>query len=157
MVQESDVKTKAKWRVMGIGAIFSGCVACSSLEKGGIDGISCPARAIEAKAVYIDVGYDDKGMPYVPGSQTCSVYPGTMITWRTKEGEVRPFEIAFKNETPAEIVNLGKRDSGQAIAGRYKYVITAKYVPRRQSYKYSIFANGHELDPEVIIESQTPP
>lgn len=125
---------------------------CETVDttKVGPDGIQCPIAPLAVNAVYIDIVYAADGTPSVAGAQTCGVQSGATITWRTKPGETRPFQLVFKEAHPAE--DDGKRDQGGVIGDRYKYRVIAEKVPARTSYKYGIRANGKEVDPEIIID-----
>lgn len=100
-----------------------------------------------AGAVYIQIGYDASGMPVV-NPDRCHVDPGTRVTWRGPDNDRRGFAIEFK---AASASDQGQgRIASEAAHDRSKASITARSA--RGSYAYSIWANGKELDPQIIID-----
>ena len=138
----------------GVAAMFAmtGCESMDTIDSTKIerDGIACPVASLPVNAVFIDIVYAADGMPSVRGPQECQVYSGTKITWRTVRGETRPFRLVFKKEHPAE--DDGKRDRGRIDGDRFKYTVVTEKVTTRIAYTYGIIANGHEVDPVVIID-----
>lgn len=97
--------------------------------------------------VYIQIGYAPSGMPVV-NPDRCHVDPGTRITWRGPDNDQRGFVIEFKAASASE---QGQgRIASEAGRDRSKASIVAKRA--RGSYAYSIWANGKELDPQIIID-----
>lgn len=107
------------------------------------DGTLCGADA--KNKVYLDIAYAGDGTPSVT-PVACRVVSDGRITWRTAKGETRPFEIVFKGESAGS-------DDGAGVEGdRYRKKLKAKKVDATSEFAYGIRANGHEVDPVIIID-----
>ena len=147
------MKLRTGWLVLALCAFGGGCGSYGETPKGepqddgGEDGVACRDQPREgAGRVYVDIAYGDDGTPGV-AADTCAVWPGTTIVWRTPSGEARPFEILFKGDAPGSPLyerGVGERD-------RYRASLTAPEVEAEMTYAYGIRANGRTLDPVIII------
>lgn len=107
------------------------------------DGTLCGTDA--KNKVYLDIAYAADGTPSVT-PVACRVVSDARITWRTAKGETRPFEIVFKGESAGS-------DDGAGVEGdRYRKKLKAKKVDATSEFAYGIRANGHEVDPVIIID-----
>lgn len=109
------------------------------------DGTRC-GDSVVAGPVYIDIAYAADGTPIDPGS--CTVAPGTDVTWRGPSGQPVQFEIRFKAAAPLDRGEPGVLPSA-ATGGRHK--VMRKVSGPKGRYNYGIEANGKELDPAIII------
>ncbi|QSX77236.1 hypothetical protein [Agrilutibacter solisilvae] len=110
------------------------------------DGESCAVPA-HGKKVYIDVAYDGSGRPSVTPDE-CEVDNGTAIVWRTAKDVKGAFEIEFEGESAAG-PGAPKRVRSEEKDARQKAQVTSENKVAR--YKYAIEANGHRVDPAIII------
>lgn len=109
------------------------------------DGKACSAQMDPTNndPVYIDIRLDGQGMPYAE-QRDCKVYSGTRVTWRSR---VR-FDIRFKGIAP--LADRGRAPLSSAEAyGVYK--IRVDVIGPVGTYPYGIEANGHVVDPAIII------
>jgi len=125
---------------------LAGCWMHGSSEPydASADGVPCGSSA--AGPVYIDIDYDNLGMPIDPGD--CSVVDGTQVTWRGPDGEPVGFKIQFKSAAP-----LASRERGELSSVEYggRYKVVRKINGPAGRYAYAIKANGKVLDPAIII------
>ena len=111
------------------------------------DGESC-AMPDHGKKVYIDVTYDGSGRPSVT-PDSCEVDNGTDIVWRTAQDVIVAFDIDFEGESAAG-PDAPKRTKSAESNKRQKVKLTSNNKVAR--YKYAIEANGHRVDPAIIIK-----
>ena len=112
-----------------------------------VDAARAPAARVGTQAVTIAIQYDRDGRPSaVPDS--CTVDEGAMITWLTAAGVTSPFTITGDRGHPAwgGGMQLPSHPSGDS----QEVKVNAHAAPGR--YKYGIKANGHVVDPEIIIK-----
>lgn len=110
-----------------------------NLDPKSIDVAGVPAGP---RQVEILIVYDAGGVPSAhPDPAEVGLHG--VITWRTKAGEVRPFQIVPKqgphqgmDSHPKQDYQELKRGAG-AVVGRFSYSITS---------------NGHTVDPDVVIK-----
>jgi hypothetical protein len=123
-----------------------GLAACQAPRtEPGDDGALCDTGA--KNKVYLDIAYAADGTPSV-NPASCTVVSEARITWRTAKGETRPFEIVFKGESAGS-------DDGAGVEGdRYRKKLKARKVDATSEFAYGIRANGHEVDPVIIIDPQ---
>lgn len=113
------------------------------------DGVPCADEAVAAAPrpgpVYIEVTYADDGMPRVEPVR-CAILDGTRVTWRGPRDEPVAFEVRFKQATPQ------MREQGALVSTSrdYRHRVE-RTLSRPGEYRYSVFANGKELDPAIII------
>jgi hypothetical protein len=118
-----------------------------TLDPSSIDTRVIPSGAARTK-VDIRIVYTANGTPSAdPDSAEVAV--NGVITWRTDPGEQRPFEIVSKQTS-----GPGPHPGGNSHpAGDHQELKRgAGSVPGR--YPYGIKANGHVIDPDVIIRPQ---
>lgn len=126
---------------------LAACQAPMTAIGDDADGDGDKCTTAPKKQVHLDIAYAADGMPSVT-PESCAVAPEGRITWRTAKGETRPFEIVFKGE-PA-----GKSEGAGVEGDRYRKKLKAKKVDVRTEFAYGIRANGHEVDPVIIIDPQ---
>ena len=109
---------------------------------------------------YIEVTYSANGTPVV-APESCKVKVGTAVTWRGPASDDTPFTLRFDGDPGS--VEKGKPPGGGhsmiampaslevvSESGLHQEVtITAENAG---DYKYDVDANGHSLDPHIIIE-----
>ena len=138
---------------MALGYGLAGCAGTLDPRAGhpaehpsGPDGAWCGTPDATGP-VYVEIHYAGDGTPSaVP--DTCTVDPGTDITWRGPPGELIAFEIVFPGESPALHGERAQLRSS-VIDGHSRVRIKASDKPG--SYKYGIKANDIEVDPAIII------
>ena len=113
----------------------------------GSEAREASADRVGTQPVTIAIHYDRDGTPSaVPDS--CTVDEGAMITWLTAAGMTSPFTITGERGRTAwggGGMQLPSHPSGD----RQEVKVNAHAAPGR--YKYGITANGHVVDPEIII------
>lgn len=116
----------------------------AQMTAGG-DGVACPAlRPGTAARVWIRIDYAGDGRPSaVP--ENCHVARGTEVVFRA---DGAPFEIAFKQQSPAG-PDAMRRLPSRAEQGMQKARLRA--AGPRDTYRYGIRANGIEVDPAIIV------
>ena len=98
--------------------------------------------------VTVTIQYDHDGRPSAaPDSRT--VDKGAMITWRTAPGVTSPFTITG-TRGHAAWGNGGMQLPSHSSGDSQEVKVNAHAAPGR--YKYGIEANGHVVDPEIIIK-----
>jgi len=109
---------------------------------------------------YIEVAYDAGGTPAVT-PDSCKVKVGTTVTWRGPASNQTPFTLRFdgnpgsveKGGPPGDrrsMISMSSSLEVESESGAYQEVaITAENAG---PYKYDVEANGHVLDPHIIIE-----
>lgn len=109
------------------------------------DGVACPAdRPGAATRVWILIAYARDGRPSaVP--EDCHVAAGTEVVFRA---DGAPFEIAFKQQSPAG-PGAPRQLPSRAEQGMQRARLRA--AGPRATYRYGIRANGIEVDPAIII------
>ena len=120
---------------------------------GGLAGCQAPTEQAQAPAlcaagtndkdVSIQILYDDKGVPRAEPA-SCTVTSEKKVTWQTADGEKRCFELVFKQGQPGEDAGSGGKDCDKKIK--------MKKVDAETAFPYGIRANGHVVDPEIIIK-----
>lgn len=110
---------------------------------------------------YIEVTYAADGTPVV-APDSCEVKVGATVTWRGPESDKTPFTLRFNGDP-------GSVEKGTPTGGGHIMVIAAPASLEVDSegglhqevaitaenagdYKYDVDANGHSLDPHIIIE-----
>lgn len=111
------------------------------------DGVHCGSDA-RAKAVYVLIDYNN-GVP-APSPAECMVRPGTKVTWMSETNGATEFEIMFKKAIPGEDAS-GKDLKSRMRGGRQKAWMVANQSVGR--HDYGIKANGHDIDPAIIIKN----
>lgn len=111
------------------------------------DGVACSSDSSGMGAVFIEIVYASDGTPSSVPDQ-CHVSQGTPIVFRTVAGEMRGFVIDFPTASPGRHLR-GPQPSGPR-GGRQKLDIVADGP--LGTYKYDIEANGHIVDPDIIID-----
>jgi len=109
---------------------------------------------------YIEITYAADGMPVVTPN-SCRVTVGATVTWRGPESDNTPFTLRFDGDPGT--VEKGTPPAGErgmiampasleveAEAGLPREVVITAENPG--DYKYDVDANGHSLDPHIIIE-----
>ena len=125
--------------------VFPWMTAIMTTPAGGAREASA-AKTSEQPAT-IAIQYDRDGRPSaVPDS--CTVDEGAMITWLTAAGVTSPFTITGDRGRTAwgGGMQLPSHPSGDS----QEVKVNAHAAPGR--YKYGIEANGHVVDPEIIIK-----
>jgi len=126
--------------------VFPWMTAIMTTPAGGAREASA-AKTSEQPAT-IAIQYDHDGRPSaVPDS--CTVDEGAMITWLTAAGVTSPFTITGEQGRTAwgdGGMQLPSHPSGDS----QEVKVNAHAAPGR--YKYGIKANGHVVDPEIIIK-----
>lgn len=145
------MRSEAKWVLAVVAAgLLGGCQQGSmarvdappSASDG--DGPAC-TRGLQSGRVSILVSYDQgSGAPSVAVDE-CRVKRGTVITWTTMRGETRPFTIFYKGEALGE-------GRGGVQGQRYRFMVVARDVELTTTFTYGVRANGHVLDPAIIVE-----
>ncbi|KRG67493.1 hypothetical protein ABB27_09760 [Stenotrophomonas terrae] len=107
------------------------------------------------KLVYVEVVLGPSGPVITP--ETCVVRSGTRVAWRTAEGVLEPFELAFA-ESPVDPAHQRMAGSGaqkdflsQRMGRRQEVLITAKEVSAESDIKYDVRIGAHHLDPGIKI------
>ncbi len=109
---------------------------------------------------YINVTYAADGTPVV-APDSCKVKIGATVTWRGPESDKTPFTLRF-NGDPGTVEKGTPTGGGQSMIAtpaslevdsepglHQEVTITAENAG---DYKYDVDANGHSLDPHIIIE-----
>ncbi|CAN5662004.1 hypothetical protein BH23PSE2_BH23PSE2_02350 [soil metagenome] len=128
---------------------LAGCVAPAPERAAATtadgDGVACPgARPGTATRVWIRIDYARDGRPSaVP--ENCHVARGTEVVFRANGA---PFEIAFKQQSPAG-PSAPRQLPSRAEQGMQKARVRA--AGPGTEYRYGIRANGIEVDPAIII------
>ncbi|MFC3717156.1 hypothetical protein ACFONC_13430 [Luteimonas soli] len=108
---------------------------------------------------YIEVAYAADGTPVV-APDSCKVKVGATVTWRGPASDQTPFTLRFDGDPGSVEKGTPPRDRRSMIStsslevesepGLHQEVaITAENTG---DYKYDVEANGHVLDPHIIIE-----
>jgi len=109
---------------------------------------------------YIEVTYDAGGTPVVT-PDSCSARVGTTITWRGPASDQTPFTLRFEGD-PGSVEKGGPpRDRRSRVSTSSSLEVESESGPYQEvvitaentgDYKYDVEANGHVLDPHIIIE-----
>ena len=104
--------------------------------------------------MHIEILYAADGMPQAHPAE-CIVRAGTRVTWRTQTGAAA-FELEFEGGSPGTDAFAPRLRDQRAFpsrseGGRQKVGISARDVDRETRLKYDVVANGHRLDPAIII------
>lgn len=145
------MKNDAKWMMTAVAAVLLGGCQHAPMPPVGApgpdgdgDGPPCTG-ALQSGRVSLLVSYDAKtGAPSV-SAEVCRLKRGTVLTWTTVRGETRPFAIFYKGEPLGE----GK---GGVQGQRYRVRVMARDVESTTTFTYGVRANGHVLDPAIIVE-----
>ena len=129
--------------------VFPWMTAIMTTSAGGArDASAARVGTQPTQPVTIAIQYDRDGRPSaVPDS--CTVDEGAMITWLTTAGVTSPFTITGEPGRTAwgeGGMQLPSHPSGDS----QEVKVNAHAAPGR--YKYGIKANGHVVDPEIIIK-----
>lgn len=100
------------------------------------------------QSVPIAILYGHDGTPSAD-PDPCEVNEGAMITWRTPDGVTSPFTIIGEKGHTAW-GNGGMQLPSHPSGDHQEVKVNAHAAPGR--YKYGIEANGHTVDPEIIIK-----
>ena len=126
--------------------VFPWMTAIMTTPAGGAREASAAKTSTQPATIAIQ--YDRDGRPSaVPDS--CTVDEGAMITWLTAAGVTSPFTITGEQGRTAwgdGGMQLPSHPSGDS----QEVKVNAHAAPGR--YKYGIKANGHVVDPEIIIK-----
>lgn len=126
--------------------LFIACAALAGCQHFAMpeEGLPC-LPGVNRQPVSLLISYaPGSGRPSV-AMENCTVTAGTVITWQTPPGELRPFEIVYKGAA------VGRNEAGVS-GGRYRSRVTAGAVQVRTEFRYGIRANGHDVDPAIIVE-----
>lgn len=136
-----------KTLVFAIVALVSGLMGCQT-ELLSSDGVRCDVQPLASDRVSIEIRYADDGRPSaVP--ENCTVPPRTRITWRGPADDDAPYVLMFPGGSPGADGGRGELPS-RSIDGRQKVELVTGDT--EGTYKYSISANGIEVDPAIIIK-----
>lgn len=126
--------------------VFPWLTAIMTPPVGGVR--EAQAAGVGTQHVTIEIQYDRDGRPSA-APDSCTVEEGAVITWLTAAGVTSPFTITGERGRTAwgdGGMQLPSHPSGDS----QEVKINAHAAPGR--YKYGIKANGHVVDPEIIIK-----
>lgn len=136
-----------KMRVFATVALMAGLTGCVT-DLVSSDGVRCDVQPLAGDRVSIEIRYADDGRPSaVP--ENCTVPPRTRITWRGPADDDAPYVLMFPGGSPAADGGRGELPS-RSVDGRQKVELLAGDT--EGTFKYSIRANGIEVDPAIIIK-----
>lgn len=133
-------------RSLALTLVLSACVHTTASDAVvTADGVPCsPVPA--SGPVYIRVSYAADGTPQV-STDECAIRSGTDVTWVGPDDEPVQFRIRFKAASPAPD---GAREFDADKTGS-TYKVKRTLAGADGSYPYAVIANGHTLDPAIII------
>lgn len=140
-------------------AVSVGSAACAAQLSASVppgESVQCtdrlPVRIV--KLVHVDVVPGPDGPIIIP--ELCVVRSGTQVVWRTADGVLEPFELAFADSpgTPTELrtPETGQKDFASKRMGRRQEVlIIAKPVTAESLISYDVRIGTSHIDPGIKI------
>ncbi|MBB1089389.1 hypothetical protein H4F99_12965 [Lysobacter sp. SG-8] len=148
---------------LGLCTSLAGCSGCATTPSpapaASPYGDACPASpSVASSKVHVRVTFPAPGGPPSTSPASCYVTRGTDVYLVTDEGVNVPFAIQFKQAGTSLVAadarnpspgTPGVWEGSQAGVNRQALLLEADANPG--NYPYNIRANGHTVDPVIII------